>query len=95
MFIHVAILTIALKSIQISANIFEEQGVLVLDTNNFNYAIEQNEFILVEFYAPWCGHCKNLAPEYAKAAATLDLKKSEIKLAKIDATESDTDKLVN
>jgi protein disulfide-isomerase A1 len=53
---------------------------LVLDDSNFDEALSQNPTMLVEFYAPWCGHCQALKPEYEKAAEVLD-----IPLAKLDA----------
>jgi len=63
----------------------KEDGVLVLGDDNFEAAVKEFDYVLAEFYAPWCGHCKSLAPEYAKAAKAL-ASKENIALAKIDAT---------
>lgn len=64
---------------------FDESDVVVLNGGNFSEFIEKNRYVLVEFYAPWCGHCQALAPEYAAAAT--ELKGEKVVLAKVEATE--------
>lgn len=64
--------------------VVDEKDVVVLKEANFSEFLERNPYVMVEFYAPWCGHCKALAPEYAEAATEL---KGEAVLAKVDGTE--------
>ncbi|KAG9999876.1 hypothetical protein KCU78_g15667, partial [Aureobasidium melanogenum] len=59
--------------------------VVDLKQDTFKNFVEENDLVLAEFFAPWCGHCKALAPEYEEAATTL--KEKNIALAKIDCTE--------
>ncbi|KAG2655278.1 hypothetical protein PVAP13_1KG001600 [Panicum virgatum] len=70
----------------------DETHVVVLTAANFSSFLAATRHVMVEFYAPWCGHCQELAPDYAAAASHLAAhhSQSHLALAKVDATE-DTD----
>uniref|UniRef100_A0A8C8DEP1 Protein disulfide-isomerase n=1 Tax=Oncorhynchus tshawytscha TaxID=74940 RepID=A0A8C8DEP1_ONCTS len=59
--------------------------VLELGDADFDYLAAEHETMLVKFYAPWCGHCKKLAPDFETAASRL---KGTVPLAKVDCTAS-------
>jgi len=62
-----------------------------LDSKSFDDFIAKND-ALVMFYAPWCGHCKNMKPAYAEAAKELNENNARGKLAAVDATQPPSSK---
>ncbi|XP_078155646.1 UDP-N-acetylglucosamine transferase subunit alg14-like isoform X2 [Carex rostrata] len=78
-----------------TGDVAEESAVLTLDSSNFNEVISKHPFIVVEFYAPWCGHCQRLAPEYEKAASILASNNPPVVLAKVDANEEKSRELAS
>lgn len=60
-------------------------SVTVLKADNFDDVVDGKRGVLVEFYAPWCGHCKSLAPVYEELATAFEGDKDTVVIAKVDA----------
>ena len=68
--------TLALLGVRLSNGRFAgggfysgSSGVINLSESSFDDEVTTSDDLwFVEFYAPWCGHCKNLKPEYIDAA---------------------------
>eukprot|EP00397_Hematodinium_sp_SG-2012_P041981 GEMP01046351.1.p1 GENE.GEMP01046351.1~~GEMP01046351.1.p1 ORF type:complete len:279 (+),score=68.76 GEMP01046351.1:87-923(+) len=69
-----------------AAKAASDEDVVVLTDANFQTEVMEDEKSIwfVEFYAPWCGHCKNLEPVWNQLATDL---KGKVNVGKVDATQ--------
>ena len=66
-----------------------ESTITVVGTTFNEYLLDDSKDVFVEFYAPWCGHCKRLKPTWDELGDNFATVKDKVTIAKMDATEND------
>lgn len=86
----ISLITIAANSLEIV-----QSGPIELTGTNFNLLVVDRETRkllsdkpwFIKFYAPWCGHCKRLAPTWDELA---EKHSHELNVGKVDCTADDS-----
>lgn len=62
--------------------------VKIVTGQNFEDIVTEDKDVFIEFYAPWCGHCKSLEPKWNELGEKLSTQ-DDVVVAKLDATAND------
>lgn len=60
------------------------EDAVSLDPETFQYALKEQEYLFVDYYAPWCSHCRDLAPTWETLGEVMTVVAEDI----IDATHN-------
>lgn len=83
------LLLFALVVIVAIAHVTEvKDGITILDDHTLDEELQHSKLVFIKFYAPWCKHCKELAPKYIAMAKKYKDANSSIVFAEVDASES-------
>lgn len=82
-FLSLAVALSVLAATALASNVLD-----LTATKDFEKHIGKSQGVLVEYFAPWCGHCKNLAPIYEQVADAFASKKDDVLIAKVDADKN-------
>ena len=63
------------------------EGLVSLNAETFKAHKEMGKTMLVKFFAPWCGHCKRLAPTYEELAQAMT-ENEDVIIAEVDCTQN-------
>ncbi|KEG08580.1 putative protein disulfide isomerase [Trypanosoma grayi] len=87
-FLAVVLVAAAFPSVALAEDPSEPlEGVADLNAATFDAQVGKDIPALVEFYAPWCGHCKNLVPEMQKLGLAAKAASGKVLVGKVDATQ--------
>ncbi|KAG0499768.1 hypothetical protein HPP92_004459 [Vanilla planifolia] len=79
------------KKVRANSEVNNEPVKVVVADSLHDVVFKSGKNVLLEFYAPWCGHCKELAPILDEVAVSLQAD-SDVIIAKMDATANDVPK---